>query len=412
MMGLAPYGSGKLIKTIPPERWYTRVGNHIVCNPKIVFDGIEKVKGVRQILNVRGQLLWLWNMLLRRSGYIAFRAAYRKKEPFISAPEFFDDIHLEQGRRNKYDILPTPYRADVAHAVQKVLETVMVEWGKKIHATTRAENLCVAGGVGLNIDANKRFLDEVGFKRLFVQPAASDTGIALGCALWGAHQILGLPRFWEMKSASLGRVYTEKEIEAAFQKYTDRIIVRRSKNVSGEAAQLIARGKIIGWFQGGSEYGPRALGNRSILCDARDPHMKDIVNKKVKHREPWRPFAASVLAEKQREWFELDHPSPFMLLAASVVKEKRSLVPSIVHVDGTCRIQSVTREQNAPYYELLQAFEKETGVPLVLNTSFNDAGEPIVETPEDALRCFLNTEMDVLVIEQYVVEKVSRDTLA
>jgi carbamoyltransferase len=288
----------------------------------------------------------------------------------------------------------------------------MVEWGKKIHATTRAENLCVAGGVGLNIDANKRFLDEVGFKRLFVQPAASDTGIALGCALWGAHQILGLPRFWEMKSASLGRVYTEKEIEAAFQKYTDRIIVRRSKNVSGEAAQLIARGKIIGWFQGGSEYGPRALGNRSILCDARDPHMKDIVNKKVKHREPWRPFAASVLAEKQREWFELDHPSPFMLLAASVVKEKRSLVPSIVHVDGTCRIQSVTREQNAPYYELLQAFEKETGVPLVLNTSFNDAGEPIVETPEDALRCFLNTEMDVLVIEQYVVEKVSRDTLA
>jgi len=406
MMGLAPYGDDRLLKRNPIERWIKEFDGHILCNPLITYPGIEQVRGVRQKFNLRGKLTWLLNESLRKIGYLAFRLGFRVREPSFTEPHIFEEIYLKKERRYKKDSpLPEPDYAAAAYAAQKVLEEAMARWGKRTKEMTGMENLCVAGGVGLNIDANRRFLEDVGFKRLFVQPASSDTGVALGCALWGAHQILGLPRFWEMKSASLGRVYTDDEIQRALKSHEDKIKARCSEDVAKDTAKLIAEGKIIGWFQGGSEYGPRALGNRSILCDARNPKMKDIVNEKVKHRESWRPFAASVLDEKQSEWFEIEHKSPFMLLAAQVVQDKKKLVPSIVHVDGTCRIQSVTREQNEQYYELLKAFEKETGVPLFLNTSFNDAGEPIVETPEDALRCFLNTEMDAIVVHNFVVTK-------
>lgn len=406
MMGLAPYGDNRVLQEYPLPRWFRiDVEGRVLCNPRIVFKGINEAKGFRQKSHPRGWLLWFRNTMLRKVAYALFSLAYTKRrDPSLAEPVFFDEIRLCTSRRN-HEKLPEPYYAAVAYAVQKVLEEVMVAWGRRTKEMTGAENLCLAGGVGLNIDANRRFLEEVGFKNLFVQPAASDTGIALGCALWGAHQILGLPRFWEMKSASLGKAYGEKDIADVLDAYKKKVTARRSSKVAEEAARLIASGKVIGWFQGGAEYGPRALGNRSIIGDARNPEMANIINKKVKHREPWRPFAASVLAEKQREWFELEHPSPFMLLAAPVVQTKRKIVSSIVHIDGSCRIQSVTREQNAPYYELLKAFEKETGVPLVLNTSFNDAGEPIVETPEDALRCFMNTEMDAVVLHHWIVEK-------
>mgnify|MGYP001599703028 FL=1 len=195
------------------------------------------------------------------------------------------------------------------------------------------------------------------------------------------------------------------EITAAMEEHSADIIIKKSPNVAEDAARLIADGNIVGWFYGGSEYGPRALGNRSILADARHPDMKDILNEKVKHRESWRPFAASILAEDQREWFELDHESPFMLLAAEVIVDKRGRIPSVTHVDQTSRIQSVTRDANGRYYDLIAAFKKITGVPLVLNTSFNDAGEPIVETPAEAIACFLNTKMDFLVLEEYIVSK-------
>ena len=216
------------------------------------------------------------------------------------------------------------------------------------------------------------------------------------------------PRFWEMKSASLGRLYTDVEIETALQKYSGTIVWRKSKEVCKETAQFIDKRKIVGWFHGGSEYGPRALGNRSILMDARGKDTKDILNNRVKHRESWRPFAASVLFENMTEWFEINEPSPFMLLAALVKKEKRDLIPSVVHVDGTCRIQSVTAESNARYYKLLIEFKKLAGVPLFLNTSFNLGGEPIIESPSDALSTFTRTEMDYLILEDYIVEKRSK----
>ena len=401
MMGLAPYGDLRVFHQYPVEHWVKEYNGDILCNPRFRFVGEETIQKKRESFFMRAL-----RAFMRISGLYRLWLRFSPLgEEMVAEPAFFPEIKFEKPQRPRAAPLPEPYYAAVARAGQEVLERAMILWGKKIKEITGAENLCVAGGVGLNIDANRRFLEEVGFKRIFVQPAASDTGIALGCALWGAHIIAGLPRFWEMKSASLGRAYSENEIAASIEKYKDKISARCSSAITEETARLIVGGKIVGWFQGGSEYGPRALGNRSIIGDARDPEMANIINKKVKHRESWRPFAASILSEKQREWFELEHPSPFMLLAAQVVKEKRARVPSIVHVDGSCRIQSVTREQNAPYYELLSAFEKETGVPLVLNTSFNDAGEPIVETPEDALRCFLNTEMDALAIGDYLILK-------
>ncbi|KKU60089.1 MAG: Carbamoyltransferase family protein [Parcubacteria group bacterium GW2011_GWA2_47_12] len=401
MMGLAPYGDLRVFNQYPVEHWVKEYNGDILCNPCFRFAGEETIQKKRESFSMR-----VLRAFIRISGLYRLWLRFSPLgEEMVAEPAFFPEIKFEKPQRPRAAPLPEPYYAAVARAGQEVLERAMVLWGEKIKEITGCRNLCVAGGVGLNIDANKKFLDDVGFERIFIQPAASDTGIALGCALWGAHMLSGLPRFWEMKSASLGRIYSENEIEAALEKYKDKVTARNSDNIAEDSAHLIAEGKIIGWFQGGSEYGPRALGNRSILCDARNPEMANIVNKKVKHREPWRPFAASILAERQREWFELEHPSPFMLLAALVVEEKRALVPSIVHVDGSCRIQSVTREQNAPYYELLSAFEKETGVPLVLNTSFNDAGEPIVETPEDALRCFLATGMDALAMGNYIVLK-------
>lgn len=329
----------------------------------------------------------------------------REARYFARNPHFFEEIHLPRPQREEKEPLPDPYYAGVAYAGQELLERVAVLLGVRLKELARSENICIAGGVGLNIDANRNFLEKVGFKHIFVQPASSDAGIPLGCALYGAHMILKMPRFWEMKSASLGRAYTEDEIKNAIEKYKNELVVKKSENVAEETAQFIADGKIVGWFHGGGEYGPRALGNRSIVCDARKKAMKDILNNKVKHREPWRPFAASILAEHQSEWFELSEPSPFMLLDAPVREEKRTLVPSIVHVDGTCRIQAVSKEQNARYYELLDEFKNITGVPLLLNTSFNLGGEPIVETPEDALKTFLATKMDYLILEDFIVQK-------
>jgi carbamoyltransferase len=399
LMGLGPYGTPDLLKQYPLEHFIKEVGNDVVCNARITFPGVEDFYSKKKVYS------GLESFLRRVSRSIGKFFFGMGGSAAFSEPAFFPEVHLLVPRRAKDVQLPDKQYNDAAYLVQKVFEEGMVMWGKKLKTITGSENLCVAGGAGLNIDANKRFLDDVGFKHLFVQPGASDTGIALGCVLFGAHQIFGLPRIWEMKSASLGKVYTEKDIVDAIEARKDEINVSRSKDIATDAAKLVAKGNIIGWYQGGAEYGPRALGNRSILCDARDPGMKDKANNKVKHRESWRPFAASVLAEKMSEWFDITHESPFMLLASQVHKDKQSKVPSIVHVDGTCRIQSVTPESNALYYDLLKAFERESGVPMVLNTSYNLAGEPIVETPADAIRCFLSTNMDALIVHDRIITK-------
>lgn len=414
MMGLAPYGDDSLLKAIPPEQWFCERNGHILCNARISFPH----RSVAERLGRGADFAALWRrfqnkMRMRWASFLKhlLRALQRRydKERFAE-PDFFAPIALPYPPRGDSAVaLPDRYYSSVAYAGQKILEQVAVAWGRRLKQITGSKNLCVAGGVGLNIDANKKFLDEVGFDHIFVQPGASDTGIPLGCALYGYHVILNQPRHYIMESASLGRPYGEEEILQAIERRHDKISAIREPDIATTVARLLADGNIVGWFYGGSEYGPRALGHRSILCDARRADMKDILNIKVKRRESWRPFAASVLREYMSDYFEITEESPFMLLAASVRDEKRKQVPAVVHVDGTCRIQSVTGKANGRYYNLIAAFHRITGVPLVLNTSFNLGGDPIIETPTDAIECFLKTKMDYLVLEEYLVSKKAAD---
>ena len=208
-----------------------------------------------------------------------------------------------------------------------------------------------------------------------------------------------------MFSPYLGKEYSKEEIETSFLNYKDKIQVEECNDVFSKAAASIADGKIVGWFQGRSECGPRALGNRSILADPRDPSMKDHLNAKVKFREAFRPFAPSILWERQQEYFDLDIPSPYMLMVSDILEEKRHLIPSLTHVDGTGRLQTVMKELNPTFYKLIERFNDITGTPIILNTSFNIRGEPIVETPDDAIRCFLGTGIDELFINDFFIQK-------
>lgn len=296
---------------------------------------------------------------------------------------------------------------DLAWRVQDDTENVLLARARWLRETTGAKNLCLAGGVALNCVANGRLAREAGFENVWIQPAAGDDGIAIGCAYYGWLEILKQRRGFVMEHAYVGRSYSDKEIDAALSKLMVRIQVdaRRSGDICRDTAKLLADQKVIGWFQGPSEFGPRALGNRSLLADPRQAGMKDILNSRVKHRQAFRPFAPIVLAERMKEIFEGDEESPFMLIAKPVRPEWRDKIPAIVHVDGTARVQTVREETNPILYRLLKQFETLTGVPALINTSFNVKGEPIVETPEDAVMCFLTTGIDHLVLHERLVSK-------
>jgi carbamoyltransferase len=265
----------------------------------------------------------------------------------------------------------------------------------------------MAGGVALNCVANGRIVREAGFDNVWIQPAAGDDGIAIGCAYYGHLAIQKNKRSFVMNHSYLGIDYKDADVRAAANKP----LVRRqttqksSKNIYGETAKLLSQGHVFGWFQGRSEFGPRALGARSILADPRQADMKDKLNKWVKHRQAFRPFAPIVLAERANEIFEGDEDSPFMLLAKRVRPEWQDKIPAIVHVDGTARVQTVRQAHNEYLYKLLKEFDSITGVPVLLNTSFNVKGEPIVETPADAIKCFLTTGMDYLVLHNLLIAK-------
>jgi len=298
---------------------------------------------------------------------------------------------------------------DIAAALQRITEEAGLHMAEYLHTVTGKRNLCIAGGVGLNSVMNGKILQEGSYEGLFIQPAANDAGTALGAALWVQCSLLGLPRPSVMQHAYWGPDFTNEEIEGTLAHYNGRLTYRRLEDPARAGAELVARGEILGWFQGRMEIGPRALGNRSILADPRRPDMKDILNARVKHREPFRPFAPSVLEERTGEYFTVDYPSPFMILVFDVRPDKRSLVPAITHVDGTGRVQTVSRQANPRYWALIKEFEDLTGVGLVLNTSFNVMGEPIVCKPEEAIECFLTTGIDHLIIGDYLVEKMSRE---
>ncbi len=292
---------------------------------------------------------------------------------------------------------------DLAWAVQDVLEEAAVHVGRHLRRVSGSSNICVSGGVALNSVMNRRLMVDAGFEDIFVQPAASDAGNALGAALWVWHRMMGEPRKWVMDHAYLGMDLDDHEADAAFR--AKKVECRTVTDPAAEAARLVAEGKVVGWFQGRAEVGPRALGNRSILADPRREDMRDIVNHQVKRREWFRPFAPSVLAEQAADWFEDYHPNPFMLLVQPVRPGRDREVPSITHVDGTARLQTVRREANPLYYALIEEFHRATGVPMVLNTSFNLRGEPMVHRPTEALDDYLNSGMDAVFIGNRVAEK-------
>src|SRR6266545_3103176 len=296
---------------------------------------------------------------------------------------------------------------DLAWRTQDDTENVLLARARWLRETTGAKNLCIAGGVALNCVANGRVARESGFENVWIQPAAGDDGIAIGCAYYGYLEILKQRRSFVMDHSYVGKRYSDQDIHNATGKFLVRIQTSavRSENICRETAKLLAEQRVIGWFQGGSEFGPRALGNRSLLADPRKPEMKDILNSRVKHRQAFRPFAPIVLAERMKEIFEGEEDSPFMLIAKPVRPEWREKIPAIVHVDGTARIQTVREDTNPILYHLLKEFEALTGVPVLINTSFNIKGEPIVETPEDAVNCFLTTGIDNLVMHNMIVSK-------
>ncbi|HET7487721.1 MAG TPA: carbamoyltransferase C-terminal domain-containing protein [Acidimicrobiales bacterium] len=297
----------------------------------------------------------------------------------------------------------TDRHKDLAYAAQDLIEEAGLHVARALRQATGMERLCLAGGVALNSVMNARVLAEAGFDELYVQPAASDAGNALGAAAWVWHHELGHPRAWAMDHAFWGPEWSERECASALSGRG--LEIRQVASPEAEAAERLAAGKVVGWFQGRAEIGPRALGARSILADPRREEMRDVVNARVKRREGFRPFAPSVLHERGREYFERYAYNPFMLLVLPVRPDKRDVIPAVTHVDGTGRMQSVTAGFNAPYHRLITEFERRTGVPVVLNTSFNLRGEPMVNRPEEAVEDFLRSEMDALFLGDLLAEK-------
>jgi carbamoyltransferase len=298
---------------------------------------------------------------------------------------------------------------DIAASLQVRLEEVLLAHIAGLAKSTGQKNLCLAGGVAFNCVANGKIFDASSFERVYVQPAAGDAGLAVGAAYALYHEVLGNPRSFTMDHAAWGPGFAPQDVT--------RLIAARNisngdlkidelaeETMLQETAKHIAAGKVIGWFQGRAEWGPRALGNRSILADPRRADMKDVLNQRIKHRETFRPFAPSVIEEATGEFFERTDPSPFMTFAYPVRPEQRSVIPAPTHVDGTARLQTVSRRHHPLYWRLIREFGNQTGVPVLLNTSFNE-NEPIVCRLEEALDCFLRTKMDVLVLGNHILEK-------
>ncbi|HEY0323327.1 MAG TPA: carbamoyltransferase [Pyrinomonadaceae bacterium] len=363
--------------------------------------------------------------------------------------------HAARMTGNKFEKLFGPARKpespitqremDLARSIQVVVEDVVLRMARHVQRETGMENLCMAGGVALNCVANGRLLREGPFKRLWIQPAAGDAGGALGVAFAVYHRYFekernghltnddgGGEHYWDrMKGTLLGPRFSESEIEAFLnERNIPHERVERA-SLPARVASLIADEKVVGLMQGRMEFGPRALGARSIIGDARSPRMQSVMNLKIKYRESFRPFAPSVLRERVSDYFELETDSPYMLLVANVreehrvpepagsedlhgiekLKVPRSTIPAITHVDYSARIQTVRREMNPLYYDIINAFYEQTNCPVIVNTSFNVRGEPIVCTPEDAYRCFMRTEMDYLVLENFILDKRAQTSL-
>ncbi len=343
----------------------------------------------------------------------------------------FHDLFGQSPRDSKKDKI-TQFHMDIASSIQKVTEEIIVKLAKALKNEYGLENLCLAGGVALNCVANGKLLKEKIFKNIWIQPAAGDAGGSLGAALAFWHIDQNKERVIsntdDMQGSYLGPEYSQKEIEEKLNKMNANFEILDKENLITKTAEDLSKGYAIGWFQGRMEFGPRALGNRSIIGDPRSPTMQKNLNLKVKYRESFRPFAPSVLKNDASDWFELDVESPYMLLVAKVkgnkqikmtedqkklfgiekLNLKRSEIPAVTHLDYSARIQTVNEETNPMYYKLIKKFKEMTGCPVIVNTSFNIRGEPIVNTPENAFNCFMGSELDILVIGNCYLKKTNQ----
>jgi carbamoyltransferase len=381
VMGLAPYGSatemGKMRRIVQ-------------LKPKGLFEldldyFIHHSEGVSMV----------WD-----DGEPRIGAVYSDKLAELLGPPRGKDEPLSQ------------YHKDLAASLQAMYEEAFFHLLEYVHAETKSMNLCLAGGCAMNSVANGKIFDRSPFRELYIQSAAGDGGGAIGAAFHVWNQELGNPRTFVMDHAYLGPEFSNAEIGELLKSNGEKIAaegcsveeIKDETALCRRTAEWVAEGKVIGWFQGRMEWGPRALGNRSIVCDPRRADMKEILNRKIKRRESFRPFAPSIIREAVGVWFETDYDVPFMLQVYQIREEKRAVIPAVTHVNGSGRLQSVTELQNPRYYRLIKAFESISGVPTVLNTSFNE-NEPVVCRPQEALDCFLRTKMDVLVMGNWFVER-------
>ena len=392
VMGMAPYGKPKYLDKVKKLVKRYRDGSYGLNMEYFKFhksvESSFSLKFVQLFGTPRPRDLYFFT---RRSGYPSY---------FGEKPVNFDELcDLNQ----RY--------ADIAASIQALAEEVILEIAAKVQLETKQENLCIAGGVGLNSVANSLLLSKGPFKRVFVQPAAGDDGGSLGAAMYVYHQILGKRRNFTQSHCYFGADFSDGGIEKFLKKkkIKYRKITSETKLIDYLAGE-ITRGKVIGFFHGRAEWGPRALGARSILADPRREGMKEVVNTKIKFREPYRPFAPVVLAERARDYFELGslehrHLTNFMLGVFPVKWAKRKVIPAVTHVDGTGRLQIISEAQNSRYYNLIKRFGQKTGVYVLLNTSFNLKGEPIVNSPENAFGTFSKSGLDILALERYIILK-------
>ena len=302
------------------------------------------------------------------------------------------------------------YHKDVARSLQEVVNEIMVKLATNIVETTGLTKLCMAGGVALNCVANGHILRESPVEEIFIQPAAGDNGGAMGAALWLWHQVLNKKREWELTTPYLGPEYSVDEMRRVLDRYGAVYHQKEREDIMSEAVRLLADAQVVGLHQGRMEWGPRALGHRSILGDPRHPEMREIINAKIKMREGFRPFAPTVLEEDCQKYFQLDCPSPYMLLVAPV-REDINPLPSITHVDGSARVQTIRKDPDPFYYDFIQTMKTTTGCSVLINTSMNVRGEPIVNTPDDTYRCFMRTHMDALIMGPFLLYKSEQPEL-
>ena len=404
-----PHSLGLFYSAVTQYLGFLKFGDEYKVMGLAAYGEAEQLEAFRDIVRANGDgfRLGLDYFTHHRSGP-EMSWADADKTPTMSKM-FSEAMERRLGpKRNPEEPLEQRHR-NLASALQARLEEIYLGMLKKLAERTGLKAVCLAGGVAFNCVANGKIFDATGFEQVYVHPAAGDGGLAVGAAFFVWHQILGKPRSFVMDHAYWGPGYTREEIRRAIDanvlgKNGCCVEELSEDSLMQRTAAIVADGKILGWFQGRAEWGPRALGNRSIVADPRRPEMKEILNQRIKHREIFRPFAPSILAESTGEWFEKSHPSPFMTLAYAVRPGKRDKIPAPTHVDGTGRLQTVTREANPRYWSLIKAFEKLTGVPVVLNTSFND-NEPIVCRPEEALDCFQRTQMDALVLGDFLITR-------